>query len=1263
MPDYSLNDPVFVNREGKKLEGVVAFVGKVEFAEGDDWVGVRLTGKSAGQGKNDGTVKSQSYFKCPANCGLFIRKAAVESRKLTKIEELRLRRELATSSSSSTASATRRASTASPAASTPTGRQSRLDELRQRRATIGTDRDDSSAALDQLNEKLNAKDEALDSMKATLASVEKELESAKESVKNLESENEALQQKTKASSPPPSKEEASNEPEPETWTREKQILEEQVIQFEGKIKELTKQMEKQKSEHSTEATQLRAESLAYKNELQALSEQSKQKGVSDTSHYKEKAVLQAQIAALRREVQDLKNERVEIDSNLEDLALDKEQLQEENEGLSEKLDEIKIDAETAQMEVEELKMELEEAKAAAERAGSSLEMSTAAASSGGASSAQSDDMAQALSIQNARLREALIRLREQSSVEKMELNRKIKAIEKEAEAVKGQVKQNADKEGLLAKYQEEVRELKDMVDQGAVFEGMVEDLSDKVMEMEERNVSLATTVRELEEAAELTSEMEEVQAEELKAMNRDLEDRDTVIRNLEEAIKMQRRREEDFNRTVGNYRSTVETLKREKEALMEMQQGGEGEKSSLLASSQKALARAAQLVQDAAEMRKKEALAALDKVEGQAQKHMAGRLERLLPKGVAGSELAAIRGELLVSSVAGLAASALDGIASSFHKRFRNVPVDTEPASGSDENENTLQLSDESKQDLANMIHQSECANVLIGTGSDAIRLLAAGQWPDLLSEQESVALGSMLGHSMNELDVTLRAILKSLKEEGVIDTHQSNVDTLRQAAKNATRDLENLEESGGVSLSHDWKPPGMELFQCVTTVKYSCLGIAAAVGVACKSEAATGLFGSEAKSLLAKLDSLGSEASQICLRLAFLDVQKGDEISRYLAQGSKLRDACNELQARVRTSFLEADRISVADIRGCAADAEAAAKLLSQFSTVLRAAKLNSEEVGCYHPLSPEARDSWYGLSRLARSVRTVDGDEDDVNFLMRARSIEHRLSEAVANEPKLSLANSKVTSLEKSLATRSKEIAMQNARLSELEKLLTKSSAKPSPAKITSVAKSTEELNSLREENRVLMEAMDVLQEQVAGYESEIRMLNTMKSPKRHGSGKPEARRKSSVEVKSLGSIGKRQASQTNLGAEMTSLASVGVLEAALFRPALSDALRDAAKWKNAALGKAFMELPPLSIPIAPLDSQEESKEECFRDDAMEGLSRLNAAMNSFRMEQATARVVDLKDGSRSARAQLRASKARHKLVSEELSAAAASARRFLL
>ena len=77
-----------------------------------------------------------------------------------------------------------------------------------------------------------------------------------------------------------------------------------------------------------------------------------------------------------------------------------------------------------------------------------------------------------------------------------------------------------------------------MVEQGSAYEVMVEDLSDRVLSLEEELVACQQTIREMEEAADITAEMEEVQTEELKALNRDLEDRETIIRNLEEAIKM-----------------------------------------------------------------------------------------------------------------------------------------------------------------------------------------------------------------------------------------------------------------------------------------------------------------------------------------------------------------------------------------------------------------------------------------------------------------------------------------------------------------------------------------------------------------------------------------------------------------------------------------------------------------------------------------------------------------------------------------------------
>ena len=93
----SVGDFVSVERSDKPyqpLKGVIAFMGDVSFAEGSDWVGVRLTGDSVGEGRNDGSVKGKRYFEnCGENGGVFVRKASVSKRQPTRLEELRLRRE------------------------------------------------------------------------------------------------------------------------------------------------------------------------------------------------------------------------------------------------------------------------------------------------------------------------------------------------------------------------------------------------------------------------------------------------------------------------------------------------------------------------------------------------------------------------------------------------------------------------------------------------------------------------------------------------------------------------------------------------------------------------------------------------------------------------------------------------------------------------------------------------------------------------------------------------------------------------------------------------------------------------------------------------------------------------------------------------------------------------------------------------------------------------------------------------------------------
>ena len=78
---FPLNAPVWIQRKGLPLtQGQIAYMGQVDFAQGSDWIGVRLTGPSEGHGKNDGSVHGRHYFSCPKKCGLFVRQSCVSLR-------------------------------------------------------------------------------------------------------------------------------------------------------------------------------------------------------------------------------------------------------------------------------------------------------------------------------------------------------------------------------------------------------------------------------------------------------------------------------------------------------------------------------------------------------------------------------------------------------------------------------------------------------------------------------------------------------------------------------------------------------------------------------------------------------------------------------------------------------------------------------------------------------------------------------------------------------------------------------------------------------------------------------------------------------------------------------------------------------------------------------------------------------------------------------------------------------------------------------
>lgn len=530
--NLQINDAVHVERgDSQQLEGVVAYLGSVQFSQGDDWVGVRLTGTSVGLGKNDGSVQGVSYFQSGHNGGVFVRRAHVSKRELTKLEALRLKRELAkksagitsprpTSAAAATTSsktATTKTPTQTPSGTRPTvskavtesseapsspsklAAKTRLDEIKARRAALAEKKATTSTSVSPTPSTRSKSPIPVDQEK--LGALQKQVEELSEKLKSTQEENTSLQQSlSKAQQDVLEANKARDEAQEQAKQREQQQVqdpatrdivddnaqdwESELFKAQHTISDLKERLQEalttvettkrdlqreQKDRQSDieKLTQARSQLSALEHEFQAMQDQSTNRSASDAEHYKERAKLQAELSAVKRQVQDLEKEKVETESILEELTLDKEQLQEEKEAMLDKLEEYKVDAETAQMEVEELKMEVEIAKEAAE--------GRAVADSGEASG-DAEDIARGLSVQNARLREALIRLREQSSFEKIELSRQLRDTEKDAATIEDLTKEVESLREAKEKLDEEVLDLKLMVDQGSAFESMVESL-------------------------------------------------------------------------------------------------------------------------------------------------------------------------------------------------------------------------------------------------------------------------------------------------------------------------------------------------------------------------------------------------------------------------------------------------------------------------------------------------------------------------------------------------------------------------------------------------------------------------------------------------------------------------------------------------------------------------------------------------------------------------------------------------------------------
>lgn len=201
--------------------------------------------------------------------------------------------------------------------------------------------------------------------------------------------------------------------------------------------------------------------------------------------------------------------------------------------------------------------------------------------------------------------------------------------------------------------------------------------------------------------------------------------------------------------------------------------------------------------------------------------------------------------------------------------------------------------------------------------------------------------------------------------------------------------------------------------------------------------------------------------------------------------------------------------------------------------------------------------------------------------------------------------------------------------------------------------------ETHKLKDEIRVLQEALDVMQKQAEDYEKEIRSMKDKSRPIRNvrtSGGSRAISKSSSMDLEAtINQIGLASGSKYTGSTSRDVLLESISLETALFRPALSSALQTSVYWKAKAMGAAISNLPPLNVTtgfsagtalnnLSNLRRHDTTNENDF-------VNEIALAKSECRLVSASLSIADLSKNDISARAQLHCEQEKKRTVEQRL------------
>nr|KAJ3418030.1 hypothetical protein HK105_000455 [Polyrhizophydium stewartii] len=316
----------------------------------------------------------------------------------------------------------------------------------------------------------------------------------------------------------------------------------QYEQLQSEIKLLMEAREEDKKRFAN-VDEIEAKLLTVESSLAALSEKHSR--------------AQTELRELRTKCRDLADDKTRLEKELVEAHDVTEMALLDKEIAEEHVDTLKGEAKLLHERIEELTLELDVAKGERD-----LLMRGEHLNPGNSESHPQQNILQ-LELQNERLREALIKLRDVSLANEKMLQEKVEYAQSNSDAFKTLQEDHDKTKEKLRTALENVEDLKERLDDALGAEELVQSLTDTNLRLSEKLDKMKGNVEELETLRDLNNDLEEAHLDIQKMLVDEISIKDAVISELGSRITAQRDALLDCQSTIAQFRELVHKLQRE----------------------------------------------------------------------------------------------------------------------------------------------------------------------------------------------------------------------------------------------------------------------------------------------------------------------------------------------------------------------------------------------------------------------------------------------------------------------------------------------------------------------------------------------------------------------------------------------------------------------------------------------------------------------------------------------------------------------------